>query len=251
MVSLQHIAVWRELRSKRFALLLVTLAFCLVRARDQPSIDVTLGSTQASIVPADILLAVLALVALWAVARSSTALRIGLAPVAAAAFCLLILVTGAANGASAFVSGAKVVELAALALGVVVLLRTAGQFEAIVDVLILFTAAADVVGVFEFMRSGGRQASFLGEHDFAALATLPLLYGLARVLVGEPWPTHRLDHRPRRTGLHPRRGARKPRSGSTSVRPHWWQSRRSGSDSPSRGSPSSRPWSRSSPRAPS
>jgi O-antigen ligase/polysaccharide polymerase Wzy-like membrane protein len=184
-VSLQHIAVWRELRSKRFALLLITLAFCLVRARDQPSINVTFGSTQASIVPADILLAVLALVVLWTIARSSTALRIGLAPVAAAAFCLLILVTGAANGASAFVSGAKVVELAALALGVVVLLRTAGQFEAIVDVLILFTAAADVVGVFEFMRSGGRQASFLGEHDFAALATLPLLYGLARVLVGD------------------------------------------------------------------
>ena len=185
MVSLQHIAVWRELRSKRFALLLVTLAFCLVRARDQPSLDVTLGSTQASIVPADILLTVLALVALWTIARTSTTLRIGLAPVAAGAFCLLILVTGAANGASAFVSGAKVVELAALALGVVVLLRTAGQFEAIVDVLILITAAADVVGVFEFMRSGGRQASFLGEHDFAALATLPLLYGLARVLVGD------------------------------------------------------------------
>jgi hypothetical protein len=187
-VSLQHIAVWRELRSKRFALLLVTLACCLVRARDQPSLDVAIGSTQASIVPADVLLVVLALVALRELARHSSAFRLGLAPVAAVAFCLLILATGAANGATAFVSGAKVVELVALGLGVVVLLRTADQFEAIVDVLILFTAAADLVGVLEFVRSGGRQASFLGEHDFAAIATLPLLYGLARVLVGQRGP---------------------------------------------------------------
>ena len=178
-------AVWRELRSKRFALLLATLVFCLVRARDQPSFDVAIGSTTASIVPADVLLVVLALVALWTLTRSSTTFRIGLAPAAAAAFCLLILATGAVNGATAFVSGAKVVELVALGLGVVALVRTADQFEAIVDVLILFTAAADLVGLFEFMRSGGRQPSFLGEHDFAAIATLPLIYGLARVLVGQ------------------------------------------------------------------
>jgi hypothetical protein len=48
-----------------------------------------------------------------------------------------------------------------------------------VDVLILFTLAADAVGLVKFVTGGGgRQASFLGEHDFAALATLPLLYGL-------------------------------------------------------------------------
>src|SRR6478752_6823273 len=44
-VSLKHTAAWRELRSPRFALLLVTLAFCLVRARDQPGLDVGFGST--------------------------------------------------------------------------------------------------------------------------------------------------------------------------------------------------------------
>jgi hypothetical protein len=187
-VSLKHIAVSRELRSWRFALLLATLAFSLVRARDQPSLHVGFGSTDASIVPADILLVVLALVALQALGRRSTTFTIAIAAAAAAAFCLVILATGAANGASAFVSGAKVVELAALGLGVVALVRTADQFEAIVDVLIVFTAAADLVGIFEFVRSGGRQASFLGEHDFAALATLPLLYGLARVAVGQRGP---------------------------------------------------------------
>jgi len=78
------------------------------------------------------------------------------------------------------VSGVKVVELAALALGAALLVRTRAQLEAIVDVLVLFTIAADAVGVVQFLGGGGgRQASFLGEHDFAALATLPLLYGLA------------------------------------------------------------------------
>ena len=49
--------------------------------------------------------------------------------------------------------------------------------------LLLFTIAADTVGVVRFVENaGGRQASFLGEHDFAALATLPLLYGIASVL---------------------------------------------------------------------
>ena len=51
--------------------------------------------------------------------------------------------------------------------------------------LLLFTIAADIVGVVQFVRArGGRQASFLGEHDFAALATLPLLYGLALLFDG-------------------------------------------------------------------
>jgi hypothetical protein len=181
-------AVWRELRSMRFALLLATLGFCLVRARDQPSFDISIGSTQASIVPADVLLVVLALVALRELARRSTTWHVKLAPISAVAFCLLILVTGMVNGAVAFVSGAKVVELVALGLGVVVLVRTVDQFEAIVDVLILFTAAADLVAALEFIHSGGRQASFLGEHDFAAIATLPLLYGLARVVVGQRGP---------------------------------------------------------------
>jgi hypothetical protein len=183
-VSLQDIALWRELRSWRFGLLLATLALCLVRARDQPSLDVGIGSTQASIVPGDILLVVLAVVALWTLARRSDAFGMRMAFASAAVFCLVLLVSAATNGASAFVSGAKVVELAALGLGVVALVRTADQFEAIVDVLILFTAAADLVALLEFLRTGGRQASFLGEHDFAALATLPLLYGLARVLLG-------------------------------------------------------------------
>jgi hypothetical protein len=70
-----------------------------------------------------------------------------------------------------------------LGLGVYALLRTASLLEALVDVLLLFTVVADVVGLVKFVTGGGgRQSSFLGEHDFAALATLPLLYGFVLVL---------------------------------------------------------------------
>jgi hypothetical protein len=168
------------MRDARFALFLATLALCLIRAPDQPSIDVSVGGTTASVVPADIALIVLALVALLAIAKRGLERSAWPAMISAALFSLWLLGTAAANGATAFVSGAKVVELAALALGAVALLRTRGQFDALTDLLILFTLLADAVGLVKFVTGGGgRQASFLGEHDFAALATLPLLYGLA------------------------------------------------------------------------
>ena len=176
-------ALWSQLRSPRLALLLGTLALCLVRARDQPGLDVGIGGTTATIVPADLALAALAVTAVSELARHGVPRSAWAALVWGGAFCALVLGTGSANGASAFVSGAKLVELAALGLGTLALVSTKQQLEAIVDVLLLFTIAADAVGLVHFTTGGGgRQASFLGEHDFAALATLPLLYGLTLVL---------------------------------------------------------------------
>ena len=175
-------ALWSQLRSPRLALLLVTLALCLVRARDQFGLDVGIGSTTATIVPADLALAALAVVAIAELARHGVPRSAWAALAWAAIFCALVLATGASNGAGAFVSGAKLVELAALGLGTLALVSQKQQLEAIVDVLLLFTIAADAVGLVRFVTGGGgRQASFLGEHDFAALATLPLLYGLTLV----------------------------------------------------------------------
>jgi O-antigen ligase len=95
-------------------------------------------------------------------------------------------VTAALNGSTALVAGVKLVELAVLGLALIVLVRTRAQFEALVDVLLIFTLAADVIGLIKFVDGGGgRQASFLGEHDFAALSTLPLLYGLALLANGD------------------------------------------------------------------
>jgi hypothetical protein len=178
-------AVWPQMRSPRFALLIVTIAFCLVRARDQPGLDVSFGSTTATIVPGDVLLFALACVAVWTIVR--TGFPPGSLPVFAAAgvFCLLLLGTALANGSVALVAGTKLMELSALGLGAAVLVKTRDQLEAVVDVLLLFTIVADGVGIVRFITNGGRQASFLGEHDFAALATLPLLYGLVRLLSGK------------------------------------------------------------------
>jgi hypothetical protein len=175
--------VWRELRSPPTGLLLVTLSLCLVRARDQPSLDITLGNTVASLVPGDALLLALAVVAVAALLRQGLERDTWLPLGAGAGFCALLLATAAANGTTALVAGTRLVELAALGLGAAVLIRTRRQVEAVVDVVLLFTIVADAIGLVKFVTGGGgRQASFLGEHDFAALATLPLVYGLALVL---------------------------------------------------------------------
>lgn len=180
MTALRHLELSRQLRDKRFALFLVTVALCLIRARDQPSIDVGIGSTTATIVPADVALFALAVVALALIVKRGVDRAAWPAAISAALFCAWLLATAAVNGATAFVSGAKVVELVALALGAVAFVRLRSHLDALADVLILFTLVADAVGVVKFISGGGgRQPSFLGEHDFAALATLPLLYGLA------------------------------------------------------------------------
>jgi hypothetical protein len=62
------------------------------------------------------------------------------------------------------------------------LVRDRARLEAVADLLILFTIAADIFGLVRFVSSGGgRQPSFLGDHDFAAIATLPLCYGLVLI----------------------------------------------------------------------
>jgi hypothetical protein len=173
-------ALWAELRSARFALFLATVALCLIRARDQPSLDVGIGGTTAAIVPADVALVALAAAVVTTDAGRRAVRAVLPAAAAAIAFCALLLVSAATNGATAFVSGGKVIELAALALGALALVRDRRRLDALADLLILFTLVADAAGVVKFVTGGGgRQASFLGEHDFAALATLPLLYGLA------------------------------------------------------------------------
>jgi hypothetical protein len=172
-------ALWQELRSRTGALLLVTIALSLIRARDQPGVDLSFGATTATVVPGDIALAALFFVAVALLAHRKLGRTATVALAAGAAFIVLVLGTGAANGAAAFVGGTKLVEYGALTLGAIAVLRSERSLEAVVDLLLLFTLVADAVGLVQFVHGGGgRQASFLGEHDFAALATLPLLYGL-------------------------------------------------------------------------
>ena len=182
MAAFRHMALWRRMRSPSTALLLVTAALCLIRSRDQPGVDVGVGGTSAHVVPGDVALAALLVVSVLALARSGVPRRAWLALAGGVAFCALVVLTGAANGATELVAGGKLVELAVLALGVLAVARTRDDIEALVDVLLVFTIVADIVGLTKFVTGGGgRQTSFLGEHDFAALATLPLVYGLVLV----------------------------------------------------------------------
>jgi len=170
--------LWRQAsQSRAYGLFLVTVGLALVRSRDQPSVDIGFVGTTVSVVATDAALGALAVVAIVVLTRERVGAHAVLAT--ATAFVGLVLLTGAVNGAAAFVSAGKLVELAALGLGALALVRTRERLEALVDLLILFTAVADAYALVEFVRGGGgRQASFLGEHDFAALATMPLVYGL-------------------------------------------------------------------------
>src|SRR3954454_12568988 len=132
-------ALWSQLRSPRLALLLGTLALCLVRARDQPGFGIGIGGTSARIVPGDVALLALAVVSVAELARRGVPPRTWLALTSAALFCGLVLATAARNGAVALVSGVKLVELAALGLGTFALIHRKVALEAVVDVLLLFT----------------------------------------------------------------------------------------------------------------
>jgi hypothetical protein len=180
--AIRDLALWRQLRVPAVASLLVAIALTLIRARDQPGVDLSFGATTVTVVPGDVALAVLLVFSVAAVARDGVARALRPALISGAAFAALVIATGAANGRTTFVSSAKLAELAVLALGAALLIRSDDRLEAVVDAILVFTVVADVIGVVKFVTGGGgRQSAFLGEHDFAALATLPLIYGLVLV----------------------------------------------------------------------
>ena len=166
---------WAEDRS--FAVFLLTVVLCLLRARDLPSLELGVGGTEVDVTPAD-----LGLVATAALALARLRTRWGPVSIAAAAFGAFVLLTAIPNGATAVVSAGKLVELGALTLGAAAFLVTRERLEVLLVVVVAFAAAATAWGLVGFLTSDrGRQASFIGEHDLAALATLALAVGLARL----------------------------------------------------------------------
>jgi hypothetical protein len=178
-------ALWHRLRTPSVALLLVTVALCLIRADDQPGLNVSFGGTTATIVPGDVALVALFVASVVALLRTKRYGQLRFLLGTGVVFCALVVLSAASNGSAPLVSAVKFVELAALGLGVLTFIRTRDDLEALVDVLLLFVFVADVIAVVQFIGAGGgRQNAFLGTHDFAALATLPLLYGLVLVFEG-------------------------------------------------------------------
>lgn len=173
-----------------YGLFLAAVALALVRSTDQPSLGLTVGGTELDVVPTDV--AMVALTgAVLAVSRPAVRESVRSRPVlavSALAFAAWLLLSSLLNGADAFVSGAKVVELAALGLGAVAFVRTRRRLDALLDVTIAVTVLADVVGVVQYVQNGGgRVDAFLGTHDFSALATLPLLVVATSFFVAHPW----------------------------------------------------------------
>lgn len=165
-------------------------ALGLVRAIDQPSVTVRLHGTGISVVPADLGFLALA-ITLVALARRPllAALRRNPMLVAAmSAFSLWLLATAAHNGVAALTSGVKVIEPVAVGLGAIALLETEDRLGTFVDLILAVTIAADIEGLYEYLgQGGGRVDSFLGTHDYSALATMSLLVVLAGLFAPGRW----------------------------------------------------------------
>ena len=160
-----------------FLVYLVTVPLCLVRAIDQPS--VSLGSIEMTV--ADAFLAATGVLALRRL-RAQRRLPSPALVAAMAAFAALLLVSAVPNGGDALTAAAKITLYSALALGAIAFLDSAGRMRALLAVLVLWATAAAAWAAVGFVTSDrGRQASFMGEHDMAALATLAAAIGLARL----------------------------------------------------------------------
>jgi hypothetical protein len=171
-----------------FAVLCAALVLSLIRAIDQPGVDLGLAGTTVTVTLADAALAVLAALVLLELARGRRfPASSRLVVVAGVAFSAWLVASAAPNGASAVVAGVKLAEYGALALGVLLFVQRLSQLWVLAGVLVAVTTAASAYGLLGFLDAplvdsespGARQPSFLGEHDFAALATMSLALGLA------------------------------------------------------------------------
>ena len=159
-----------------FLVFLVTVPLCLLRSTDLPSLEV--GSIDVTIADVGLTLtAALALLRLRARPFSSPWLL-----VVACVFGALVLGSAIPNGGDAVSAAGKLVEFGALTLGALAFLETRERLQSLLVLVVTFTVAAAAWGLVAFLLGEReRQASFMGEHDLAALATLAMAVGLARV----------------------------------------------------------------------
>ena len=200
--------------SAEAVVLAAALPLLFIHARYQPTVHVNARSTSVAIQLSD--LAVLATL----VAAVVAGVRHGFAVLwqawalwlAGAAYFVWIgielLIPGGTAGyptATHAVTAAKFLEYALLAPAVVLILRRRPDLQLVVTVLTAWSVLATIVGLAQFFganifvsgATGGRQLSFLGFEDFAALSTAGLLAGAIAVAL----PHLGLDARVGWTGL--------------------------------------------------
>ena len=162
-----------------FYAFLAAVVVCLLRANDLPALTFGVTGTDVSVGLSDLLLLVVTVLAILRLRERVSAPSwpiLGLA----AAFGVLILASAIPNGADAVTSAGKVVTFGALTLGGAVFLDRYSRLTTLLGVLVAFCTVATAWGVVQFLRNEReRQASFLGEHDLAALGTLAVVVGLA------------------------------------------------------------------------
>jgi hypothetical protein len=161
----------RVTRELPFLVLCAAVAASMFRSVDEPSLSPHVGGTTISIVPTDLVIAVLAVFciarllgrgALPQPARSITA--------AAVAFAAWILISSALNGFTTFVGAVKLLEYGVLALGAVLFVQRRSQLWQFVALIVALAAVADVYALKGFVdHPGNRQTSFTGEHDLESV----------------------------------------------------------------------------------
>jgi hypothetical protein len=188
----------REGRDPVFVLLLAAIAVAFVRTIDQPGLDLSSGSVSVKVTPGDLVMAALAVVLVLRLVRTRSYPHVAAAiTIAATLFAALILASAVANGGTAFVAAAKLVELTVLLLGCVLLIDSSDRLWVVAILFVAITAIADVWGLVGFVQHpGDRQAAFVGEHDLAAISTLVLVVGLAAL-----YSRHRLGRLPLAAGI--------------------------------------------------
>lgn len=188
MPSLLPRAVRRSAGDPSFSIFLVTVVLCLLRARNLPSAEVGVAGTDVGVGPADLALAVTAVLAVVRL-RSRATLPSPHLLIVAGTFAALVFLSSLWNGADAVVASTKLVELAALTLGAAAFVDRLERLQALIAVVVGFATVAVSWGIVGFLTADqGRQGSFVGEHDLAAVATMALAIGLVRLHAGRGNP---------------------------------------------------------------
>src|SRR5918994_1554716 len=189
-------ALRTPLGARRAAVAAAALPFLFLHVEYQPSLSIPFGAATVDVRLSD--LAVAAVVGASIAdgrARGFEGLRAGRWVWAAAAGLALWVVAGALYGplvlddypfAENLVTAAKFVEYALLAPAAALLVRTREDLRVIAVMLVAWSALATAVGLLQLAgldlfgtSDPGRQRSFLGHHDFAALSGATVLLGLA------------------------------------------------------------------------
>lgn len=194
----------RRISCSREALVLaLSVPFLCLHDRYNPDISVSVGSTSVKLSLSDLAMVAILVAALHASRRLGTEplRRGGWTLALAAAFVGLVIIATLAGpilsdgyplGAS-LVSAAKFAEYALLAAAVPLIVRHRSDALAIAVSLTSVGAAAALVGVLQIaglvgnldnVPAGRRMPSFVGYHDFAALAGVTLAIAIAVIATG-------------------------------------------------------------------